>query len=175
MTILTTAQQTEFTQLASIGVLPFDALVVCGVAPTEAETLCSDPDILALHRRGRAEGAAKARKQLVKAGERGSVSALKALKLFEDTPEMEEALYPRRRPAAKTVQVDVIASVDSLFANQRKLFESFKRSLKMSKPVGRPKVVIDFQKALDFAGFGLNDEEIAKALGIGRATWMRYP
>ncbi len=44
----------------------------------------------------------------------------------------------------------------------------------MAKPRGRPKVVIDFQKALEAAGFGLNDDEIAGALGISRSSWMRY-
>jgi hypothetical protein len=44
----------------------------------------------------------------------------------------------------------------------------------MSKGRGRPRVEIDFAKALEAAGFGLNDDEISKALGVSRSSWMRY-
>jgi hypothetical protein len=121
MSVLTITQQNEFIQLASIGVAPYDALVVVGIDPTAAETLCSDPDVIALHRQGRSAGSVKARKQLVKASERGSVSALKALNLHRSDDEVDVELYPKR-PAPK-VQIDVVASVDAAFAKMRALHE----------------------------------------------------
>jgi hypothetical protein len=39
---------------------------------------------------------------------------------------------------------------------------------------GRPKVEINFAKALESAAFGANDVEIAAALGVSMSSWMRY-
>lgn len=39
---------------------------------------------------------------------------------------------------------------------------------------GRPPREIDFAKALEFAGMGMDHKEICKSLGIGMSVWMRY-
>jgi hypothetical protein len=39
---------------------------------------------------------------------------------------------------------------------------------------GRPKVQINFAKALEAASFGANDTEIAAALNVSLSSWMRF-
>ena len=39
---------------------------------------------------------------------------------------------------------------------------------------GRPKVTIDWQRAIDGASAGMTDQEIAAMLKVGVRTWRRY-
>jgi hypothetical protein len=118
---LTTEQQQQVHELAAIGVLLFDALISVGFAPTEADAMCEDHEIIDLHRRGRSDGAIKVRKALIKAGEKGSVSALRVL--HRNDNEIDADLYPKRKANGSAVKVDVVGSVDALFANLRALHE----------------------------------------------------
>ena len=43
---LTTAQQNQLMELAAIGALPFDALVVLGFTPAEADELSQDTEVI---------------------------------------------------------------------------------------------------------------------------------
>jgi hypothetical protein len=124
MTSKLTVQQCEQVQeLAAIGVLLFDALVSLGFSPTEADELCRDNAIIDEHRRGRSDGATKVRKALIKAGEKGSVSALKALNMHRSDDEIDASLYPKRKANGSAVKIDVVGSVDVLFAKLRALHE----------------------------------------------------
>jgi hypothetical protein len=120
---LTVPQQQQVRELAAIGVLLFDALVSLGFSPTEADELSQDNEIIDIHRRGRSDGATKVRKALVRAGEKGSVSALKALNLHRNEDDIDAELYPRRKASGSAVRVDVVSSVNALFERMRELHE----------------------------------------------------
>jgi hypothetical protein len=119
---LTEQQCQQVRELAAIGVLLFDALVSLGFSPTEADELSQDNAIIDEHRQGRSDGAVRIRKSLIKAGEKGSVSALKVL--HRNDKEMDAALYPRRKTNGSAVRVDVAGSVDALFERLRALHEA---------------------------------------------------
>jgi hypothetical protein len=122
---LTIAQQNQLMELAAIGALPFDALVVLGFTPAEADELSQDTEVIDVHRRGRSEGAIKVRRALIKAGEAGSMTALKTLNLHKSEDELQAEIYPRRRVnQQQPVHVDVLTSVNELFARQRALMEA---------------------------------------------------
>jgi hypothetical protein len=120
---LTVPQQQQVRELAAIGVLLFDALVSLGFSPAEADEMSQDNAIIDEHRRGRSDGATKVRKALVRAGEKGSVSALKALNMHRSDDEIDVSLYPKRKASGSAVKVDVVGSVDALFAKLRALYE----------------------------------------------------
>ena len=119
---LTEHQCQQVRELASIGALLFDALVSLGFSPTEADEMSQDNEVIDIHRRGRSDGAVRIRKSLIKAGEKGSVSALKVL--HRNDKEMDAALYPKRKASGSAVRVDVAGSVDALFERLRALHES---------------------------------------------------
>jgi hypothetical protein len=129
---LTVSQQYELMQLAAIGVLPFDGLVSLGFSPTEADEMCEDREIIDIHRRGRSEGATKVRKALVKAGEKGSVSAIKALNMHRTDDDSDAEIYASKRKASgPAVRVDTYSSVTSLFERLRELQEGVKMESKI--------------------------------------------
>jgi hypothetical protein len=120
---LTSEQCQQVRELAAIGVLLFDALVSLGFSPTEADEMSQDNAIIDEHRRGRSDGATKVRKALIKAGEKGSVSALKALNMHRSDDDIDAELYPKRKAHGSAVKVDVVGSVDALFERLRELHE----------------------------------------------------
>jgi hypothetical protein len=126
---LTTDQCQQVRELAAIGAMLFDALISIGFSPTEADEMCQDNEIIDMHRRGRSDGAVKVRKALIKAGEKGSVSALKVL--HRNDSEMEAALYPKRKANGPAVKVDTYGSVTALFDRLRTLQEGVKMESKM--------------------------------------------
>jgi hypothetical protein len=118
---LTEQQCQQVRELAATGAMLFDVLVVLGFSPTEADELSQDNAIIDEHRRGRSAGAVEVRKALIRAGEKGTVSALNAInKLNKEADKLE--LYPTKRKAS-AVRVDVVGSVDALFAKLRLLHE----------------------------------------------------
>jgi hypothetical protein len=129
---LTVSQQYELMQLAAIGVLPFDALVSLGFSPTEADEMCEDREIIDIHRRGRSEGATKIRRALIKAGEKGSVSAIKALNMHRSDDDSDAEIYASKRKAnGPAVKVDTYGSVTALFERLRTLQEGVKMESKI--------------------------------------------
>jgi hypothetical protein len=121
---LTTEQCQQVQELAAIGVMLFDALVSLGYTPTEADAMCDDSEVIDIHRRGRSDGAVKVRKALIKAGEKGSVSALKVLHRNDNEIEAAELYASRRKANGSPVKVDTYGSVTALFERLRALHES---------------------------------------------------
>jgi hypothetical protein len=129
---LTVPQQQQVRELAATGAMLFDVLIVLGFSPAEADEMSQDNAIIDEHRRGRSDGATKVRKALVRAGEKGSVSALKALNMHRSDDEIDaELLYPRRKAHGSAVKVDVVGSVNALFERMRELHEGVPLESKM--------------------------------------------
>jgi hypothetical protein len=131
-------QQLELFELAGTGAMLFDALVVLGFTPAQADEMSEDNEIIDIHRRGRSDGAIRVRKALIAAGERGSVSAIKALNVHRNDDEIETQLYPKRT-ATSPVKVDTTGSIDALFANLRALHEGREMESRIVK-LGKKKV-----------------------------------
>ena len=116
---LSMPQQYALLGYARIGMKVLDALICCGVKPSDAEQMARDPFILEIHRAGRADGVRDLRSGLAAAAKLGNVSAMKALRMHE-TPgeETVEDVTRERVP-----RFNVLPSVRKAFARQKQLME----------------------------------------------------
>ena len=119
---LTVAQRFAIYQGGELGMSLYDAIVVAGIDPREAEKLQHEPEIVAYWKDGRAAGARDIRTALAREARAGNVSAMKALRLHE--PDGGWQSDGEERPAALVRIPHLAEDVRARFQAMRELQEA---------------------------------------------------